>query len=1055
MVGSSLRARRLVVALSAGVLLLGISQVRDMPVDVLPEFTPPTVEVQTEALGLSAAEVEQFITVPLEQDLLNGVAFLDEIRSASVPGLSSIQMIFEPGTDLLDARQVVQERISQAQVALPGVQSRPPQMLQPLSSTSRVMMIGLSSDELSTIDMSLLSRWTIGPRLLGVPGVANVAVWGFRDRQLQVLVDPERLRDHGVSLQQIVETAANAQLVCPLTFVECSTPGTGGLIETPNQRITVQHKAVLGTPEALAQVPIEDVEGKSLRLGDVTQIVEDHQLLIGDAVGTDLLLVVEKFPAANTLDVTQGVEDALDALRPGLSGVQIDSSLYRPATYIETSRSNIAAALLIAALLAVLALGVFLFEWRTTLIATVAIMLSLTAAGIALSLTQASLNAMVVAGLVLALVVVVDEAIIDVENLAGRYHAYRSHEGERPPVMGVLREAALEMRSASAYAGLIIGVSVIPVSFTEGPFGAFFPSIGFSYAVTVLASMLVAVAVTPALGLLLLPKAPIARRESLVVRWLRPRYTGVLSRFLGSARPAYVTAGVLLLAGLLAAPFLTRTTVPSFNDTNLLVHLNGETSTSLPEMRRVVARVEQELRSIPGVSDVGAHVGRAVLSDQVVGANAGQLWVTVDPEADYSATVAAIEEVVGGYPGLESDVTTYPEQRIEEVLSGPEAPVVVRIYGQDLEVLRSKGEEVRQILSGIEGVVDPHVELPAQEPTLEIQTDLALAERHRIKPGDVRRAAATMLSGITVGSLFEEQKVFEVVVWGTPETRSNLSSINELLIDTPGGGRVRLGDVADVRIASSPTALRHEAVSRYVDVVADVSGRDSGSVLANLDDRLQQVDFQLEYHAEVLGEFAERQAAGRRALGFAVATAIVIFLLLQAGLGSWRLAALAFVMLPLALVGGAIAAFIDGRTVSVGSIAGFYAVLGIAARQVIVLLSHYRRLERDGEEPFGPELVLRGARERLTPILTSGFTTALAFVPLVIAGGIAGLEIVHPMAIVVVGGLVTSTLLVLFVVPGLYLRFGLIPEAGTREVSVERLIDLTKQEERELVGGGS
>ncbi|MFB3739827.1 MAG: efflux RND transporter permease subunit, partial [Candidatus Velamenicoccus archaeovorus] len=313
------------VALAAALTGLGAVQLANMPRDVLPEFVPPTVEVQTEALGLSAEEVEQLITVPLEQDLLNGIAFLEEIRSASLPGLSSIQMIFEPGTDLLDARQVVQERISQAQVALPGVQSRPPQMLQPLSSTSRVMMVGLSSDELSTIDMSILSRWTIGPKLLGVPGVANVSVFGFRDRQLQVLVDPQRLREHEVSLQQIVETTANAQYVCPLTFVECSTPGTGGLIETANQRIGVQHVPVTASAEDLARVPVEDTGDRPLALGDVAEVVEDHQLLIGDAVGPDLLLVIEKFPAANTLEVTRGIEGALDELRPGLSGVRIDT----------------------------------------------------------------------------------------------------------------------------------------------------------------------------------------------------------------------------------------------------------------------------------------------------------------------------------------------------------------------------------------------------------------------------------------------------------------------------------------------------------------------------------------------------------------------------------------------------------------------------------------------------------------------------------------------------------------------------------------------------------
>lgn len=1051
-VESTLGARRLMVGLAAGMLLLGIWQVRETPLDVLPEFTPPTVEVQTEALGLSAEEVEQLITVPLEQDLLNGVSFLEEIRSASVVGLSSIQMVFEPGTDLLRARQVVQERLSQAQVALPGVQSRPPQMLQPLSSTSRVMMIGLSSDELSAIDMSVLTRWTIMPHLLGVPGVANVAVWGYRERQLQVLVDPERLLDRGLSLHQIVETTANAQFVSPLTFTEASTPGTGGILETPNQRLGVQHQPVLATADDLASVPIEDVDGDPLVLGDVAEVVEDHQPLIGDSVGPDLVLVIERFPEANTVEVARGVEEALEDLRPGLSGVAIDSSMYRPATFLQTSNRNLVRALLIGALLALVVLGAWLFEWRTTLITSIAVVLSLAAAGIVLSLTQASLNSMVMAGLVLALVAVVHEAVIDVDNFARCLNISHDIRRDGVPATRVFLEAALEMRSAAAYAAVIIVVSVVPAFFTAGAFGAFFPSIGFSYAATVLASMVVAMVVTPALAMSLLSSGQVERSESPVLRWLRPRYGTVLSRFIASRRLAYLTAGAIVLVGLIAMPFLRRSVVPSFKDSNLLIQLTGAPGTSLPEMNRITALVGRELRGIPGVQNVGAHAGRAVLSDQVVGSNASEVWVTLRSEADYKATVASIEEAVHGYAGLERRVVTYPRQRIGEVLSGPRDPIDVRIYGQDLDLLSGKAEEVRRFLSGIDGIVDPLVTFPGEEPALEIEVDLAAAQQHGIKPGDVRRAATTLLSGIRVGSLFEEQKVFEVVVWGMPSVRNDVASIEELLIDTPTGGHVRLGEVADVRIAPAPPVIRHEAVSRYIEVTAGVSGRSLSAATEDVRQALRKVEFPLEYHAEVLADSVQHQAASRRVLGLTIAAAIGIFLLLQAAFASWRLATLAFVILPLALVGSAIGAWIGGRIVSLGSIAGFFGVVGIAARQSLVLIRRCQALEPREGEPFDPEFVVRGAQECLSPVLVSAFAATLILLPFGIAGEVAGLEIVRPMALVIIGGLLTSTLVSLLVLPALYVRFSSRSAMEGPMVFVEDLVDLTEHERVELTG---
>jgi CzcA family heavy metal efflux pump len=1050
MVGSSLKSRRIMVAFAAVLMFFGVARLRSMPKDVLPEFSPPTVEVQTEALGLSAAEVEELITVPLEQDLLNGVAFLDTIRSESIPGLSSIEMTFEPGTELLDARQVVAERLTQAH-ALPQV-SRPPQMLQPLSTTSRVMMIRLSSEQISPIDMSILARWTIRPRLLGVPGVANVAIWGQRERQLQVLVDPERLRANNVPLQEIIETTANAQFVSGLTFVEASTPGTGGIIETPSQRIGIRHAVPFATPDDLARVVIDGADGASLRLGDVTDVVVDHQLLIGDSIsseGSDLTLVVEKFPGANVLEVTRGVDAALEALKPGLSGMTIEPSVFRPSTFIETSSGNLGMALIIGAMLLLLVLGAFLFEWRTALIGVVAIVSSLLAAVLVLSLFDATLNTMILAGMVLALVVIIDDAVGSVETVAERLREHR-HDGQDASVARLIVEGSVEMRSAALYGALIALVAFAPVFFTRGPFGAFFPSIAVSYAAAVLASMVVALLVTPALSGVLLAKAPLERRESPVARWLQPRYERNLSRFTGSLRPGLILVGILLVVGLVAVPFLKRSLTPSFKDTSLLVRLNGAPGTSLSEMNRITGRVGSELGTVPGVLEVGGHAGRALVSDRTIDVNESELWVSVDPEADYDATRASIEEVVQGYPGLDRSVLTYPSERISDVLVDAVDPITVRVFGQQLGVLRDKAEEVRGILSGIEGIDNPRVEIQPEEPTLEIMVDLEAAERYGIVPGDVRRAAAALLSGIQVGSLFDEQKVFEVVVWGTPQVRHDLASIESLAIDTPEGDQVRLADVADVRMTRFPTVIRHDAVSRTIDVTAGVSGRGLDAVSSDVEAALQNVEFPIEYHAELVEDFAEGQATDRQALWFTVAAAIAIFLLVQASIGNWRLAAVLFVMLPIGLAGGALAALLDGRLISLGSVAGFLAVLGITARHAVMQIRHMQQLERREGEPFGWNLVRRGALERLAPTLTSVLATAVAFAPLVIAGEIAGLEIVHPMAVVVLGGLVSSTLLTLFIVPALYLRFGSTSEPDLAIVLADRVIDLREPEEAKL-----
>ena len=489
----------------------------------------------------------------------------------------------------------------------------------------------------------------------------------------------------------------------------------------------------------------------------------------------------------------------------------------------------------------------------------------------------------------------------------------------------------------------------------------------------------------------------------------------------GRPSVVYLAAGGLVVAAVAALPFLGQGLLPTFKEPELVIRWQGPPGTSLPEMNRITTLASRELRSIDGVRNVGADVGRAVTSDQVVSVNSAELWVSIDPDADYDDTVASVKDVVAGYPGLAQDVQAFSNERAADALAGAEDDFVVRIYGEDLDVLREKAGEVRQLVSGIDGVVDEHVQLPALEPTLEVKVNLLDAQRHRVKPGDVRRAAATLLSGIGVGSLFEEQKVFDVVVWGTPETRGSLSDVRRLLIETSGGGHVRLDQVADVRIRPNVSVIERHAVSRYLDVAANVEGRDTGSVVDDVEQALDEVAFPLEFHSEVLA--AERQPAGRLIL-IGIAAALGMLLLFQAAFGAWRRAALAILTLPVAVAGGVLAALADGGTLSFGSYMGLLAVLGLAARNSVLLIGHFGQLEQRNGGAFGRELVLRGAGERFAPILITAAAAALVCVPILILGGSPGLEIVRPMAAVILGGVVTSTFLSLFVVPALYLRVG-------------------------------
>lgn len=1030
----SLRFRYLVVFIAAVLVIFGIGQIRTMPIDVFPEFAPPRVEIQTPSLGLSSAEVESLVTIPLEEALA-GVPGLDVMRSKSVEQLSSILLIFKPTTDLMEARQLVQERLALATSELP-TWTDTPMMLPPLSSTARTMKIGISSNIYSVMDLSDTAYWKIKQRLLRVRGVANVAMWGERTQDPYIQVEPERLATYGVSMDEILQVTSDTLGIGLIPSSKGAIVGNGGFLETPNQRLPIGHFSPTIMTWNLASIPINHrtkEDGSPLLLGDVSRSVEDTWPMIGDAVvndGPGLLLVVEKFPWANSVEVTKGVEAAIDEMRPGLPNIDIDTTIFRPATFVETAMENLNTSLIFGAILVLVVLLIFLWDWRVALVCATIIPVTAVITLFSLSLFGTTLNVMVLAGLVIAIGAVVDDAIIGVENIVRRIRQYRRERSSLPTETIVL-EASFEVRKAIVSASIIEIICLLPIFFMQGLSGAFFIPLAQAFIVATLVSTVIALTLTPALIMILLSHTPLLTHESPIIPWLKRNYNSLLTAAFKKPRYIYATTVLILVAGITILPFLGQELLPSFKERDFLMHWLTKPGTSHPEMVRISTKACQELRTIPGIRNCGSHIGQALFMDEVYGVYFGENWVSVDSSVDYDKTLAKIQELVDGYPGLYRDVQTYLKERIREVLTGSSYPIVVRIYGQDLNIIREKAEEVEKKIARIPGLADSHVELVLDIPQIEIEVDLVKAQTYGLKPGDVRRTASYMMSGEAAGDIPDSDRGkgynrgYNVNIWSAPTSRDSLTDIHNMYIATPDGKSVRLAEVADVRIVPIPNAINHENMARRINVEVDIKGRDLGSAVADVEKVLNKITFPRGYHSELVGEYAERQAADRGLLYAGVVACLAIFVMLRMSLGGWRLAVISFLSLPMAMIGGLLAAFFFNQGVlSLGSLVGFLTILGVTAQDDIMLISHFQRLEDVEGEPFGPKLVLRGTRERLAPMMMTALAPGLALVPLAASGNLPGHEIEHPMAIVILGGLVTSTFLNLFLLPLLYLRFG-------------------------------
>jgi len=1014
LVSISLRMRVIVVALMFLLLIVGFFVVKDTPMDVFPEFAPPYVEIQTEAPGLSTADVEALVTIPIE-NALNGTPLMQDIRSKSVLGLSSVRLHFEKGIDIMEARQHVQERLGRVANTLPTV-AKPPVMLPPLSSTSRILKIGISSDTLSQMEMTTIIKWTVRPQLMAIPGVANVAIWGQRDKQLQVIVDPNRLQLHNLSLEQLKTTLTkNLQLI------------GGGFMDSPNQRFAITNVRGLNTPEELGNLVIQTNNNTFLRLSDVADVTIGTPPAIGNAIindGPGLLLIVEKQPGANTLEITQNIEKELERLKPGLKNMEVDSTIFRPASFIEMALSNLNKALLIGCILVIIVLSFFLYDWRTALISSLALPCSLIGAALVLRYTGGTLDTMVLAGLIIALGEVVDDAIIDVENIARRLKINRLLDIPQPALKVVL-DASMEVRSAVIYGSLIVGLVLIPVFMLPGLAGSFFQPLATAYIVAIAVSLFIALTLTPALSLMLLAKGKFQKKESPLSNWLQSRYERILPKLIERPKRILWISIIVVVSSLSIFPFLGQEFLPHFKEYDFLMHWVEKPATSIEAMDRITIQVSKELREIEGVRNFGAHIGRAEVADEVVGPNFTELWISVDPEVDdYDATVAEIQEVIDGYPGLYRDVLTYLRERIKEVLTGTSASIVVRLYGPDLDKLYSKANEIKANIQDVDGVIDLKVQQQTLVPQVQVKLKPNAPVQFGVSSVDVGNAVSTMVKGSKVGEMYEDQKVFDIVITGEPAINTNLESLRNLLIDTPQNEKIPLRDLADVEIVPTPNEITREGASRRIDVTFNVNGRSLSAVANEVEDKINVMSFEPEYHPEILGEYAEQQKASKQLYGIILLSLIGVFFVLYADFKSFRLSGLVMASLIFALTGCAVAVLLTGGILSLGSIVGFVTVLGIAARNTIMLLSHYKHLELEEKMTFGKELIIRGAKERIVPITMTALTTALALMPIILTGNRSGQEIEFPMAVVILGGILTSTLLNLLFMPAIYLKWG-------------------------------
>ena len=1012
LIEASLTHRMVVFLCAAAVLLVGAWGAWQTPLDVFPEFAPPIVEVQTEAQGFAAEDVEALVTVPLER-ALGGVPEVETLRSSSALGLSVVTVIFPYGTDPFRARQVVIERVALAAEQLPhGITPA----VAPLTSVlTTILAVGLrGGSDVSPMALRDLAEWRIRPRLLAVPGVANVVTYGGAVRQIQIATTPERLWAGRATVDDIVDAVTGA-----------AAPGGSGFLDRGGQRLLTWFDGRLHDPTDLERAPLPGRDAAPLSVRDVADVGEGAGVAVGDATVNGepgVLLLVIKQPDVNVLAVTAGVEQALAAIVRALpAGVRVDPAMFRQATFIEHALGNLRRALLAGAVLVTIVLVLFVGNARAVLVSVLAIPLSLLAAIAVLHATGATINVMVLGGLAIAVGEVVDDAIIDVENAWRRLRA--APHGVR--ALDIVLRASVEVRSAVVYATVMVALVFLPVFLLGGLEGALFRPLATAYVLATLASLVVALTVTPALVLVLLPSAVAGQpRPPRLVTALRAGYERALTRALARPAPIVVGSVALLVAGLASLPFLRLEFLPDFHESNFVMHMTGAPGVGLDESRRVGAETSRDLLTVPGVASVAQFIGRATLAeDATFGSERSEVLIQLTRDADAVHTTEVLRQRVAHVAGFAFDLKQFLNERIDETIEGEGAAVVVRLRGTELASLEQAAVTVSERLRAVPGAVDVHARGALTAPGVHIRPRRDDLLRLAVPAATVERALRSAFGGVALGHVIEEERQADVVLRLATDVSNDPVRLARLPITASGGRVVPLGAVADVDVAPLRTAIAHEDGGRIIVVRLDARGRPLEAVARDVDRTVTATPLPPGIYAEVGGEYAAAQAARQRLLGLGALALLGIFALLLFDFGSARLAGLTMVNVPLAFVGGLGAVFLGthGR-LSLGAIVGFVTVFGITIRNGIVLIAHFRHMERERGRRLDLTELAQAAANRLAPILMTALTTGIALLPLLALSGRAGGEIEQPMAVVIVGGLVTSTFLNLFVVPVWYGR---------------------------------
>lgn len=1024
----SIRFRGVITALACVTIGYGVYVVSRAKYDVYPEFAPPQVVIQTEAPGLSPEEVEELVTRPVEA-AINGVASVESIRSQSIQGLSVVTAVFEEHSDVFRSRQMISERLGELTSQMPqGVKA--PVMAPLTSSASFVLAIGLTSNHRSQMDLRTFADWTLRPRLLAVPGVAKVAIFGGEVRQLQIQVQPARLAAFDLSITDVLAAARSSTGVRGAGFVENET-----------QRIVLQTQGQALTAAALGAVPLAHHNGVTVRIQDVARVADAPAPKIGDAAidgQPGVMLMISGQYQSNTLEVTTALEKALDEMRPAIAAEQmvLHDRLFRPANFIETSIRNIGQSLLLGAVLVALVLFLFLFNIRTAFISLTAIPLSLLLAVGGLDRLGISLNTLTLGGLAIAIGEVVDDAIIDVENIFRRLRENRGTPNPRP-VYRVVLEASIEVRSAVVYATFVVALVFVPVLTMSGVQGRLFAPLAIAYILAILASLLVALTVTPALSAILLPQAAIDAQETRFITALKRSYQGWMVRLM--SRPAWLLGGAVAItaAALAAVPFFGGEFLPDLKEGHFIVHMSAVPGTSIRETMRIGNALSRDLHQLPFINSVAQQIGRAEQADDTWGPYYSEIHVDLKPlEGDQAeAAETQLRRKLANFPSVYFAVRRFLAERIEETISGVTAQVVVKIFGNDLDELDRKSREVAQVIGAVRGAANVQVESPPGAPRVVVRLRPDRLRQFGFHPVDVMDAVGTAYEGTAAAETYEANRVVDVSVILDDKMRQDPEAVGSLMLTNADGLRVPLRELADVFEDTGRTMVLHEGTRRRQAVTCDVRGRDITGFVDEARRAVQtKVKFSAGTYAVFSGASEAREETRRQILINSLMAGAAIILLLAVVFRNMRNLLLVLTNLPFALVGGVLAVFSTGGLLTVGGMVGFVTLFGITMRNSMMMISHFEHLVQQEGMTWGPEAALRGASERLVPILMTAIVTALGLLPLAIGSGEPGREIEGPMAVVILGGLATSTALNLLVLPTLALRYGRFEPAASTDV---------------------